>query len=212
MAWYSHGAEGMQLVTGTAWKASFVFVCLTISACGGLAPVDIQDTAGTALVCAEPRSGGEAPLDATPPAAPQTCAALAAQLSGLDGRSRLEALCPAGAVVRYSDISDGAPRKLVEIACPVAVDILQGLGPAELQRLCEEPISTASEPLTMQCTSCGGRERDDIGVARQPWSPVGLACDVVFAVAIAYGCHRSNLDWRACLGVGGAPTLACNLL
>lgn len=55
-----------------------------------------------------------------------------------------------------------------------------------------------------------GGER--LGEAKEPWSPLGLICDIIFAVMTGYGCHRSHLDWRACLGVSSAPMVACNLL
>ena len=110
--------------------------------------------------------------------------------------------CPDGAVV---DARDAATGELVRTA--TCKSLREGvLADASVRdRLIEVYMIQTAEPVD----PIGGER---IGEAKEPWSPLGLLCDFIFATMVGYGCHRSNLDWRACLGVSTAPMIACNLL
>jgi hypothetical protein len=108
--------------------------------------------------------------------------------------------CPDGRIVRLTNTETG---ESVDLACEDARALL-----APLEDELNATVDEISQNMTLLVDHL---DAEQTGEARQAWSPLGLACDIIFGVALTYGCSKSKLTW-GCFGAGLGPMVACNLL
>lgn len=107
--------------------------------------------------------------------------------------------CPDGAVVEARNAETGEP-----------------VGTATCESLRGRALADASvrdrliDVYMMQTADPTGDDR--IGEVKEPWSPIGWLCGLAFSFMVGYGCDRSNINWRPCVGLGATPALACAIL
>ncbi len=94
---------------------------------------------------------------------------------------QLSAACPDGHIVR---VTDTETQEKMDLAC----EDVRGMASTE---------------------ALSGPEQ--VGEAQERWSPLGILCSVAVGFAVTYGCDRSQLDWRACAGLG-VGALACDFI